>query len=316
VIGTIIVIVLLALFSLYIKEKEKRSTTSYVSEKILRLREKRIEIFSPEYSKDLLEKLSVKNEQEYTIPKVPLLKSSVAKAIIEGVECIVFTPKKGESQATILYLHGGAYIEHASIVHYIFIESLMNEIAIKVIMPLYPKAPVHSISEVYPMMINLYDHIKNESILPFILMGDSAGASLALSVAQGVSEQPKEIISISPWLDIALSNPTIAEIEELDPMLNSNHLRVMGKAWAKDVPLTDPRVSPLFGPVAKLAPITLFVGTHELFLADVRLFYQRCIEEGKDIIYVEKEKMNHDYPLFPIKEGKEAVKIISSVIQR
>ena len=187
-----------------------------------------------------------------------------------------------------------------------FIDSLFGELPLKVVMPLYPKAPVHSVTEVFPKMTDMYRKLKAESDGKFILMGDSAGASLAVSVAQalGGDEQPKEIISISPWLDIGLCDERIADVEKADPMLNSSHLRVMGRAWAKDVDLKDFRVSPLYGPIEHLAPVTLFAGTHELFLIDARTFYDRCIDAGVDIMYIEKEKMNHDFPLFPVKRGK------------
>jgi len=50
-----------------------------------------------------------------------------------------------------------------------------------------------------------------------IMMGDSAGGGFALALAQKLKnesiDQPAQIILLSPWLDITLTNPDIKEID-------------------------------------------------------------------------------------------------------
>ena len=312
----IVMILTLSLFSLYINKREKRSATSFVSEQVLRLGLTKMRGKSEEASIAFLEERGVKNEEPFTLPIKTLPHCTVELTIAEGIECITFTPRKDEIRGNILYFHGGGYVEHASIIHFFFIDSVLRLAPMKVVMPLYPKAPVHHARETVSIVEAFYDSMIEDRTLPFIVMGDSAGGGLALALAQRKKRQPKEIILLSPWLDIALNNSRIQEYQEKDPMLSIRHLQIMGNSYKGDLDEKDQRVSPLFGEISHLAPITLFVGTHEIFLPDARIFKQRCDDEGKELIYTEKEKMNHDYPLFPMKEGKEAISLIAKVLLR
>jgi acetyl esterase/lipase len=117
-------------------------------------------------------------------------------------------------------------------------------------------------------------------------------------------------------LDITLRNANIDALESKDPMLNRRHLQTMGQAW---VGKGDPRqylVSPINGPLVGLPPLTLFVGTHELFLADARKLLLLCKRNGVAIDYQEYPKMNHDFPLFPIPEAWKAQKHIVDILKK
>jgi acetyl esterase/lipase len=74
-------------------------------------------------------------------------------------------------------------------------------------------------------------------------------------------------------------------------------------------------VSPINGPVDQLPPVSLFVGTHELLLADARKFVVLCRRRGVRVDYHEYAKMNHDFPLFPIPEARKAQQEIVRIIR-
>lgn len=108
--------------------------------------------------------------------------------------------------------------------------------------------------------------------------------------------------------------PAVNNLEELDPILGTMGLIEDGRAWAGSADPRDPRLSPINGPITGLAPITVFVGTHELFNADIRKFRDMARDQGVDLTFIEKDKMNHVYPLFPIPEADEARGQIADVI--
>lgn len=62
-----------------------------------------------------------------------------------------------------------------------------------------------------------------------IFMGDSAGGGFALALAQKIRDendpQPGQIILLSPWLDITLTNPNINDIDGIDPFLVLKHFK-------------------------------------------------------------------------------------------
>lgn len=152
---------------------------------------------------------------------------------------------------------------------------------------------------------------------PIIIMGDSAGGGLSAAFCEYLTvkdlPQPKNLILISPWLDISMSG-NYDEVE-FDPMLGVDGIREMGKAWAGDLDTKDYRVSPLFGEVSKLPKTTLFTGTHEIFYVDIINFYEKLKENGVDAELNVGEGMTHVYAIYPlVPESKEAFKHIVEVI--
>ena len=111
----------------------------------------------------------------------------------------------------------------------------------------------------------------------------------------------------SPWLDATASDEGQAPIEPKDRMLAIAGLKACGSRYAGDLPLTDPRLSPLFGPLDGLPPIAIFAGTHDILLPDARRLVEKLTALGAKPLYREYEKMFHDWMLFPIPEGRQAL---------
>jgi acetyl esterase/lipase len=69
-----------------------------------------------------------------------------------------------------------------------------------------------------------------------VLIGDSAGAGLALAAAQRLRDrtgaQPSRIVLISPWLDLTMSHPDQAALEADDPVLARPGLLEAGRLRA------------------------------------------------------------------------------------
>lgn len=67
-------------------------------------------------------------------------------------------------------------------------------------------------------------------------MGDSAGGGLALGLAHALHNesvpQPKQLVLLSPWLDVTMSHPEIPKYEDADPILSSWGLKRVGELWA------------------------------------------------------------------------------------
>ena len=85
--------------------------------------------------------------------------------------------------------------------------------------------------------------------------------------AHGI-EQPDELILLSPWVDVTMSNPDIPNFVGIDPMLTVTMWRTSGEAWVGGLPMDDWHVSPINGDLSDLRNITIFVGTRELFYPD------------------------------------------------
>lgn len=299
----------LTLFSLIVRIREQRSAASFMSEQLLHLRIRQSLI--PVHKS--LDELAEISRQPYTLPLGLGLLFPAKEFSFEQMQ--VFSLGSEHATNVVFYLHGGAYVEQPTFAHWIFLERLVRLSGCRIIVPLYPKAPDHQCLEVLAALLHLWSVQEGEH---FTLMGDSAGGGLALALAQSMNEIQKSqidhLILISPWLDIELTNPAVGFLQNLDPMLSKEELLTYGKAWRGGLQADDWRVSPLFGSLAHMPPMTLFVGTHELFLADARTFRRKAAQQMAMLEYHEGKRMNHDYPLFPIPEARRVQTRIAAII--
>ena len=154
-----------------------------------------------------------------------------------GRDIFVISPNEDEAkEKVILYLHGGSYVGELEKYHWNFFKDIINETNSTIIVPDYPLAPEHTYLEVFKIMEPLYKEIigKIDEKTEFILMGDSAGAGLALALYQRNGKLghrlPDKTILISPWLDVRMDNPEIDKIK--DPVLNRALLKLSGQKYA------------------------------------------------------------------------------------
>ena len=235
------------------------------------------------------------------------IKSEITKEIVS--DCETYYLNKGRSKV-LLYLHGGSYCEQPLVQHWQFCDRMAKATNVTAIMAIYKKAPDHTFEEAYAYLTELWKKLTLE-VRPedITLMGDSSGGGLALGFAEYLNEiklpQPGQMILFSPWLDISMETEIPEELDRMDPSLSADALRHMGKNWAGSTDVHDYRLSPIYGELSGLAPVTVYFGTHEIFILDARRFKKLCDGKGIQIRYIEGDKMNHCYPLYPIPEAEK-----------
>ena len=151
------------------------------------------------------------------------------------------------------------------------------------------------------------------------VVGDSAGAGLALALAMDLHKQnretPSHVMLLSPWLDVTMSNPDINAIDKKDKIMGIGPLQLAGKVYAGDLKTTDYRVSPIYGDLSGVSKLSVFVGTHDLFVADSRKLKRRAESEGVSCNYFEYPKMFHGWFFVGMKESKVAVQQICGLLK-
>lgn len=137
----------------------------------------------------------------------------------------------------IFYIHGGAYLYGFSQAHWDFFSKLAEQMGYIAVTPDYPLTPQHTYRDAFQMVVPVYEKtVQKYAGKPIILMGDSAGGGMSLALAQcqlkhnGV--QPLQIILLSPWLDVAMTNPEIKAVDKDAPFLSVEDLKMAGKAYA------------------------------------------------------------------------------------
>ena len=104
--------------------------------------------------------------------------------------------------------------------------------------------------------------------------GHSIGGTLAVMLplrllAKG-DPTPGAIVSISPWTDLTIANPTVDENADNDKMLSKTVLELFRGAWLQDPALdfADPQISLVNADLSGLPPTVVYYGEYELLVGD------------------------------------------------
>lgn len=208
----------------------------------------------------------------------------------------------GEVRQRAVYLHGGAYVAEVHDVHWRFVAELAA-LGVEVQVPHYGLAPDHGPLEAHRLVHEVLAGVDG----PAYLLGDSSGGGLALAATQtwlaAGGAPPAGLTLLAPWLDLAIRNPDVDQVEPHDPWLKRPGLRACAEAWKGELSMDDPRVSPLFGRLDDLPPTEVYVGTRDIGLPDARLLAARA----PAVRLVEEPGAVHVYPLLPFNpEGRRA----------
>lgn len=257
-----------------------------------------------------------------TEPPTKLTKRHDVRArLVDGFSVHTVTPRGRTPQRSAVYLHGGAYISAIAPQHWALVGALADA-GVRVEVPHYGLAPQHTHRDAYPLVTTVYRQLLEEVDAAIVtIAGDSAGGGLALGFAQTLPEaglpQPGRLVLLSPWLDLTIGNPGVPAVEARDPWLSSVGLRVAGESWAGGDDPTQPRLSPLNGPLEGLAPIDVSVGAREICLPDVLELERRATAAGAEIRVEVCEGAVHVYPLTPTPEGRaEARRVVDLIADR
>ena len=262
-----------------------------------------------ENAKKYLRKRYDKNNRDIRLPR---MKNPPSHYVREGLEVFVYN-KYTKGDKVIVYFHGGAYNTGPMSFHFKHLEKLHQKTKVPIIMPIYPKAPNYVYLDAYRVLEEAYSDIIKLNYNDIIFMGDSAGGGLAVGMYQKLKldnslHLPKQLILYSPWVDLTMNNPLIDEYEQLDPMLSKVGLKEMADYWANGDDLNNYLLSPTNGDLKNIPELTIFVGTHEIFLPDIRDFNSKLKANKVKTNYYEFIGQNHVFLLYPIPEAKLAFK--------
>jgi epsilon-lactone hydrolase len=216
-------------------------------------------------------------------------------------------PNDRAPTATVLYWHGGGYVYPAMDGHWDFYTQMAATHGWRIIAPMYPLAPESEVQEITGFALDFYkDLIAREDAQTLTMAGDSAGGGLTAATAMLARDAgiklPGKLILISPWLNADPSHPDQPGIEPRDAILTLGGIRSAGLSYARDLPVTDPRVSPIQGDWSGLPPILAFGGGDDILVSDARALKAK----HPAIDYTELAGMIHDWPIFTFPESKMA----------
>lgn len=273
--------------------------------------------------KKQLEKQVINNRLNKTkkefVPKKIMQQYSVVNRTVDTKSVATFETKQGGTNTHLILLHGGAYLFEAGMIHWTFAQKIVDKINCKMTLIDYPLAPEHDYKMTYAMVQKSYQTLTEQYPNDdFMLIGDSAGAGLAMGFYQQlqiekVEKLPSKIILLSPWLDLTMTNPEAKKYESTDYLLTIKMLQTAASYYAKGDDQSQYLLSPINGDLTNFPPTYIFYSDTELFCADCRKL-RSMVRDNRNFVFNEYHKMQHDWAMFPISESNRVVEEICGFI--
>ena len=278
-----------------------------ISSKLVYLYFKHQKRYSKEYWDD-----KIKNT---TTPQTPPTPKKIDYRLENN---IYYFNEKSSSDTLMFYIHGGAYVNTFTKYHFRLIRKIIKMTDIRVISPNYDLIPFSDATKMNEYLVKTYlNIIDKNNYKKIVFMGDSAGAALCLTTYLTLLKMgkrtPDRSILLSPCVDISLPNPLTYEYEKVDPWLYLDRINTCAEIFANGLDKKNYIASPTYAEVDKLENLTIFLGTKEILYPDITDFYDK-LDKNKNNELIIKKNMIHVYPLLPIREAKEALKIIKNKI--
>lgn len=245
----------------------------------------------------------------------PLKDIEIAERDLGGFPADYIT-KKGNAKGTVFYIHGGGFTtgsakERRSITQHIVSKRGYDCVSIN-----YSLAPENKWPKALEDCLKAYEEALQEGYEDLILMGESAGGTLALSLGLLLKEKglplPKAIVAYSPCTDQAEDLPSHRGNIKTDYMLKGMVAKGLTTVLFDHEPtmeeLKDPYISPYYGDYEGLPKIFLAVSDSETLYDDSVVLYEKLKKEGHEVSLSVKHGVPHAYPMFPfMREAKETL---------
>ena len=228
--------------------------------------------------------------------------------------------KGSDPGITILYFHGGGYSFYPrAYSHFVAMIALATNT--KIFALDYRLAPEHCFPAQLEDALQAYRWLLDGGIKPerLVLMGDSAGANLALALLLTARDSgmvlPSLAVLLSPPTDFATEYPSMDHNAEFDWIDKDMAMR-----WADwfcgSAQRDDPIISPVRADLRGLPPIYIQAGGSEILYDSIRAFVDAARQQKAEVAFEVWEDMNHVFQMLgdEAPQSGEALKRIGEVI--
>jgi acetyl esterase/lipase len=125
-------------------------------------------------------------------------------------------------------------------------------------------------------------------------------------------------VLLSPWLDLAMSGPSMRARAAIDPLCSEESLRMAAASYLGDADPLNPLASPVYADLEGLPPLLIQVGDDEVLLSDSIRLAERAIAVGVVVDLQIWNGMWHVWQAWAgvLPEGQQAIERIGAFIQR
>ncbi|MBI5716634.1 MAG: alpha/beta hydrolase fold domain-containing protein [Burkholderiales bacterium] len=241
----------------------------------------------------------------HPLVRKPLPGVAVSAAELGGVpgEWVGRPPRPGDPIA--LFLPGGGYVRGGLALGRIDASELAHLADAPVFNLAYRQAPEHRFPAAFDDVVSAYEALLATGFDTgkILLVGESAGAGLALALAMHTRDQrkpvPAGVVAISALVDMTMSGASWHEHAAGDLVTRAMGEQLLALYMANG-DRRDPRASPAFGRFEGLPPLMLHTGGAELLLSDVEALAERAALAAVEVSHCIYGGMPHGFTKFNI----------------
>lgn len=286
------------------------------------------------YSKfniDEIKNLAVKIQKK-TINRMPASiekNFDIDELTEEKCVCYRMRPKKGFNGTYIVYIYGSFTCFNMSIEQWEFISKLSQDTGCGLFVPMYPLAPEFGCREVFKMLKKAYANFcLGHDVNKVILLGDSSGAGLALSITMLAWKEgfrkPDQLILLSPFIDTEFFDKKLETMvfegskQEDRFWFNEAFKDFINTYWVKDYAVKTEYTSPFYEDYTDLCDdVCIFSGTRDMFNCYAREFYSKAKKDGVNIRFYEFDNEPHNFIIYGSShDAKKAYEYLEDIINQ
>jgi len=259
---------------------------------------------------------------EYFVPNPPAGTQTTALSA-GGVPAVLVATRVSRRDRHILYLHGGGFVTGSSSLYRHLTWRLAAAGRARLLSVDYRLAPEHPFPAALEDAVAAYRWLLADGAdsRRIAVMGDSAGGNLAFAMLPKARDEglplPAAAVGLSPWLDLALTSPSLQLNAEADPMLNADEAPKFVEYYLAGADPRMPYASPLYGDPAGLPPTLLQVGSDEILRDDSVRMAEKLRAAGCHVELEIWPRMPHVWHLFApvMPEARQAIERIGTFLQ-
>ena len=222
-----------------------------------------------------------------------------------GVPAVTLQPLVGTPERTVVYYHGGGYVNGSPPDRFLPLASAVALAAhARVHVVDYRLAPEHRFPAAFEDCLTAYRWvIEHHGIDPHTVavLGDSAGGNLAVAVAVAARDEhlpvPSCVAVISPFADLTFSGASMELRKTMDPYITRELLESMAAEYLGGADPADQRCSSVFADFHDFPPLLIQVGEDEILFDDATRIRDAARAAGVDTTF---QSWAHGFHVWPV----------------
>lgn len=228
---------------------------------------------------------------------------SYAEVDAGGVQALWCIPADSDPNRVLLHNHMGGtvvasmYSDRKAAAH------IAKAAGARALVLNFRRSPEHKFPAQIEDVRAAYDWLLQQGYQPenIASVGHSIGGNFAVGLAIALRDEgaamPGAIVSISPWVDLTLSNETYTSNGERDRLLSRPLAEFFRSCWLDGTGASpnDPRVSLIDADLSGLPPMAVFWGSDEVLAGEDAEFARRAEAAGTEVLAREVEAGQHSF---------------------